>query len=77
MYDDLNNSIYSFLFDSIIICYLIEHCGLRPPTSLQIGLILHSSSNYFDFVGFPSVDEVGVLERGKDDVDIHPCLRGE
>ena len=30
MYAHLNNSIYSFLYDSIINTYLIEHCGLDP-----------------------------------------------
>lgn len=84
MYNHMNNSIYSFLFDSIINCYLIEHCGLRPPTSLQIGLVVHSNTDYFGSVGFPSVVdlglrvnnirkssveyEVGVFERGNDDV---------
>lgn len=84
MYDHMNNSVYSFLFDSIINSYLIEHCGLRPPTSPQIGLVVHSTSDYFGSVGFPSIVdlglrvnklgkssvtyEVGVFERGKDDV---------
>ena len=84
MYDHMNNSVYSFLFDSIINAYLIEHCGLRHSTSLQIGLVVHSNCEYFGPVGFPSVlhlglrvnklgtssvtYEVGVFERGKDDV---------
>ncbi len=84
MYDHMNNSVYSFLFDSIINSYLIEHCGLRPPTSSQIGLVVHSESEYFGPVGFPSIVdlglrvnrlgkssatyEVGVFEREKDEV---------
>lgn len=84
MYDHMNNSIYSFLFDSIINSYLIEQCGLRPPTSPQIGLVVHSTSEYFGSVGFPSIVdlglrvnklgkssvryEVGVFERGKEDI---------
>lgn len=84
MYDHMNNSIYSFLFDSIINSYLIEHCGLHPPTSLQIGLVVHSNADYFGSVGFPSIVdlglrvnklgrssvtyEVGVFEHGKEDL---------
>ena len=84
MYDHMNNSVYSFLFDSIINSYLIEHCGLHPPTASQIGLVVHSNADYFGSVGFPSIVdlglrvnklgnssatyEVGVFERGKDDV---------
>ena len=71
-------------FDSIINGYLIEHCGLDPPISLHIGLVVHSQCDYFGSVAFPSlVDlglrvsqlgnssvtyEVGVFERGADDV---------
>lgn len=84
MYDHMNNSVYSFLFDSIINSYLIERCGLRPSTSPQIGLVVHSYSNYFGSVAFPSIVdlglrvnklgkssvtyEVGFFERGFEDV---------
>ena len=30
MYGHMNNSIYAFLFDSIVNSYLIAHCGLDP-----------------------------------------------
>ncbi|EFW19680.1 hypothetical protein D8B26_007876 [Coccidioides posadasii str. Silveira] len=33
MYGHMNNSIYAFLFDSIINTYLIENCGLNPFSS--------------------------------------------
>ena len=100
--DHMNNSVYSFLylltkyaslcklmqdrFDSIINAYLIEHCGLRPPTSSQIGLVVHSHCDYFGSVAFPMVldlglrvnklgkssvaYEVGVFEKGKNDVRV-------
>ena len=84
MYDHMNNSVYSFLFDSIINAYLIGHCDLYPPTSPQVGLVVHSNIDYFGSVGFPSMldlglrvnnlgrssvtYEVGVFERGKEDV---------
>lgn len=100
--DHMNNSVYSFLylltkyaslcklmqarFDSIINAYLIEHCGLRPPTSSQIGLVVHSHCDYFGSVAFPMVldlglrvnklgtssvaYEVGVFEKGKDDARV-------
>ena len=64
--------------------FLIERCGLRPATSSQIGLVVHSSSDYFSPVGFPSVIdlglrvnklgnssvtyEIGVFERGVEEV---------
>ena len=98
----MNNSVYSFLyllpeyaslsrlmqirFDSIINAYLIEHCSLQPPTSSQIGLVVHSHCDYFGSVAFPMVldlglrvnklgkssvaYEVGVFEKGKDDARV-------
>ncbi|MCJ1314332.1 hypothetical protein MMC25_008013 [Agyrium rufum] len=84
MYDHMNNSIYSFLFDSIINAYLIEHCGLHPPTSKQYPIVVSSSCNFFGSVAYPTVldlgmrvtklgktsvtYEVGVFEQGHDDV---------
>lgn len=84
MYDHMNNSVYSFLFDSIVNAYLIEHCGRDPPTSDQIGLVVHSYCDYFGSVSFPAIVdlglrvnqlgkssvsyEVGVFKRGHDDV---------
>ncbi len=71
-------------FDSIINGYLIEHCGLRPPVSSQIGLVVQSQCSFFKPVAFPAVVdlglrvnslgkssvtyEVGVFEHGHDDV---------
>jgi acyl-CoA thioester hydrolase len=84
MYHHLNNSIYYFLFDSVVNTYLIKHCGLHPPTSSQIGLVVHSHCDYFAPVEFPAVVdlalrvnklgkssvtyEIGVFERGQDQV---------
>jgi acyl-CoA thioester hydrolase len=64
--------------------YLIAHCSLNPPTSSQIGLVVHSHCDYFAPVGFPAVVdlalrvnklgkssvtyEIGVFERGKEQV---------
>lgn len=89
MYDHMNNSIYYFLFDSVVNTYLTTHCKLHPPTSDLIGLVVHSHCDYFAPVGFPSlVDlalrvnklgkssvtyEIGVFESGKDEV----CAVGE
>lgn len=65
MYGHLNNSIYAFLFDSIINTYLVTHCGLNPsntppppnhpPKSTQIGLVVSSYCDYFSSVSFPDV----------------------
>lgn len=89
MYDHMNNSIYYFLFDSVVNTYLSTHCKLHPPTSDLIGLVVHSHCDYFAPVGFPSlVDlalrvnklgkssvtyEIAVFEQGKDTV----CAVGE
>ncbi|KAF2806399.1 Thioesterase/thiol ester dehydrase-isomerase [Mytilinidion resinicola] len=86
MYDHMNNSIYYFLFDSIVNTYLIERCALNPPTSDRIGLVVHSHCDYFSPVGFPAVVdlalrvnklgkssvtyEIGVFERGEDSVKV-------
>lgn len=42
MYSHMNNSIYYHLFDSIVNTYLIERCGLTPPSSPSIGLVVSS-----------------------------------
>ncbi|KAG8631595.1 hypothetical protein KVT40_000735 [Elsinoe batatas] len=84
MYDHLNNSIYYFLFDSVVNTYLIKHCALHPPTSPYIGLVVHSHCDYFAPVSFPAVvdlclrvkklghssvtHEIGVFEQGSDEV---------
>ncbi|KAF1921305.1 HotDog domain-containing protein [Ampelomyces quisqualis] len=84
MYHHLNNSTYYFLFDSVVNTYLIKHCALHPPTSPQIGLVVHSHCDYFAPVEFPAVVdlalrvnklgkssvtyEIGVFERGQDHV---------
>ncbi|KAK7908489.1 hypothetical protein PG985_015792 [Apiospora marii] len=58
MYDHMNNSIYNFLFDSVINSYLMEHCGLRPPTSAQHPLMAHTHCDYFSAISFPKVAEL-------------------
>ncbi|KAG9528744.1 Thioesterase/thiol ester dehydrase-isomerase, partial [Aureobasidium melanogenum] len=84
MYDHMNNSVYYFLFDSIVNTYLMTHCKLDPPTSPLIGLVVHSHCDYLAPVGFPAlVDlglrvkklgkssvtyEIGVFERGVEEV---------
>ncbi|OCK82600.1 Thioesterase/thiol ester dehydrase-isomerase [Lepidopterella palustris CBS 459.81] len=84
MYDHMNNSIYYFLFDSIVNTYLMTHCALNPPISSQIGLVVHSHCDYFAPVAFPAVVdlglranklgkssvtyEIGVFERGQVEV---------
>ena len=71
-------------FDSIINAYLIQYCGLLPPTSEQVGLVVHSHCDFFGSVAFPTLVDLGlrvnklgkssvtyeiaVFERGADDV---------
>jgi acyl-CoA thioester hydrolase len=73
-----------YSFDSVVNTYLIKHCALHPPTSAQIGLVVHSHCDYFAPVEFPAVVdlalrvnklgkssvtyEIGVFERGQDEV---------
>lgn len=80
----MNNSIYYLLFDSVVNTYLINHCSLDPPTSSQVGLVVHSHCDYMSPTGFPAtVDlclrvnklgkssvtyEIGVFERGVEEV---------
>ncbi|KAK7419809.1 hypothetical protein QQZ08_010697 [Neonectria magnoliae] len=89
MFDHLNNSVYNFLFDSIINSYLITHCNQDPPTSPQYGLVVHSHTDYYAPIAYPAVAdlalrvnklgrssvtyEVAVFERGVDAV----CAVGE
>lgn len=35
----MNNSIYNFLYDSVVNTYLIQRCGLRPKDGDQYGLV--------------------------------------
>jgi acyl-CoA thioester hydrolase len=67
-------------YDSVVNTYLIEECGLRPPTSPQYGLVVHSHVDFFGSIAFPAVAdlalrvnklgkssvtyEIGLFERG-------------
>ena len=80
----MNHSLSSHLFDSITNTYLITHCSLHPPTSPQVGLVVHSECDFFGSTAFPTVVElglrvnklgkssvtyeVGVFEKGQEDV---------
>ncbi|KAF2851401.1 thioesterase family protein-like protein [Plenodomus tracheiphilus IPT5] len=83
-YHHLNNSVYYYLFDSVVNTYLIQRCALHPPTSPQIGLVVHSHCDYLAPIEFPAVVdlalrvnklgkssvtyEIGVFEQGQDEV---------
>ncbi|KAK1750793.1 HotDog domain-containing protein [Echria macrotheca] len=60
MYDHMNNSIYNFLYDSVINDYLMKHCGLQPPTSPQYGMVVHSHNDYFASISFPACAELAL-----------------
>ncbi|KAF2800215.1 Thioesterase/thiol ester dehydrase-isomerase [Melanomma pulvis-pyrius CBS 109.77] len=81
MYHHLNNSIYYFLFDSVVNTYLINHCGLHPPSSPQIGLVVHSHCDYFAPIEFPAVVDLAlrVKKLGKSSVEyeIGVFVKGE
>ncbi|GJE97584.1 acyl-CoA thioesterase [Phanerochaete sordida] len=81
-YAHINNAVYYHFFDSIVNTYLIQHCGLTPPNSPLIGLVVSSFCHFYAPFSFPSVldlglrvsklgnssvtYEVGVFEEGKD-----------
>jgi acyl-CoA thioester hydrolase len=68
----------------VVNTYLIQHCSLHPPTSSQIGLVVHSHCDYLAPIEFPAVVdlalrviklgkssvtyEIGVFERGQEEV---------
>ncbi|CAG8975271.1 hypothetical protein HYALB_00007972, partial [Hymenoscyphus albidus] len=84
MYQHMNNSVYNFLFDSVVNAYLIQECGLKPATSSQYGLVVHSHGDFFGSIAFPAVAdlalrvkklgkssvtyEIGLFERGEEKV---------
>lgn len=69
-YAHINNSVYYHLFDSVVNTYLIQHCGLTPPDSPLIGLVVSSYCNFFSPLSFPAVLELGlsVTKLGKSSV---------
>lgn len=76
MYDHMNNSIYNFLYDSVINTYLMEHCDLHPSTSPQYGMVVHSHNNYFASISFPACAELAlrVNKIGKSSVTYEIAL---
>lgn len=63
-------------YDSIVNTYLIEECGLHPPTSPQYGLVVHSHSDFFGSIAFPAVAELAlrVDKLGKSSVTYEIAL---
>lgn len=63
-------------YDSVVNTYLIEHCGLHPPTSASYGLVVNSHSDYFASIAFPAVAELGlrVAKLGKSSVEYEFAL---
>ncbi|KAK0614963.1 HotDog domain-containing protein [Bombardia bombarda] len=76
MYQHMNNSIYNFLYDSVINTYLIKHCALDPQNSSQYGMVVHSHNDYFASISFPAVAELGlrVNKIGKSSVTYEIAL---
>jgi acyl-CoA thioester hydrolase len=59
-YAHMNNSTAYNLIDSIINTYLIKRCGLDPPNSSQLGLVVSSHAQYFASVSFPTTLDLGL-----------------
>ncbi|KAF4121463.1 acyl-CoA thioester hydrolase [Geosmithia morbida] len=60
MYHHMNNAVYNFLFDSIVNAYLIDECGLHPPTSAEHPLVAHLHTDFFSSISYPAVAELGL-----------------
>ncbi|KAI7784930.1 thioesterase superfamily protein [Diaporthe eres] len=75
-YSHMNNSVYNFLYDSVVNTYLMQHCGLRPKDGDQYGLVVHSHNDYFSSVAFPAVTELAlrVNKLGKSSVTYEVAL---
>ncbi|CAN8105749.1 unnamed protein product [Discula destructiva] len=75
-YAHMNNSVYNFLYDSVVNTYLIEHCGLRPADGEQYGLVVHSHNDYFGSISFPALAELAlrVNKLGKSSVTYEIAL---
>lgn len=56
--------------------YLINHCNLRPATSAQYGLVVHSHADFFGSIAFPAVAEMAlrVKKLGKSSVTYEVAL---
>ncbi|WYZ41929.1 hypothetical protein EsH8_V_000824 [Colletotrichum jinshuiense] len=76
MYHHMNNSIYNFLYDSVVNTYLIEQCKLSPAKSEQHVLVVHSHSDYFASISFPAVAQLAlrVNKLGKSSVTYEIAL---
>jgi acyl-CoA thioester hydrolase len=60
----------------VVNTYLIEECGLKPPTSSQYGLVVHSHGDFFGSIAFPAVAELAlrVNKLGKSSVTYEIAL---
>jgi acyl-CoA thioester hydrolase len=65
-----------FRYDSVVNTYLIEECGLHPPTSSQYGLVVHSHADFFGSIAFPAVADLAlrVNKLGKSSVTYEIAL---
>lgn len=72
----MNNSISYHLFDTIINSYLIERCGLTPPNTDIIGLVVSSHAQYFSALSFPGTIDSGlrVLKLGNSSVEYEVAI---
>ena len=63
-------------FDSVINTYLMEHCGLHPPSSTEHPLMAHTHRDYFSAISYPKVAELclRVNKLGKSSVTYEVAL---
>lgn len=59
-YGHVNNVVYYALFDTAVNQYLIQHAGLVPATSREIGVVVENHCQYFRSLSYPDLARVGV-----------------
>lgn len=60
-YGHLNNTVYYVLYDALINGYYTSHCNWDPASHPQIGLVVSSSTDYYEIIdGFPNPITLGL-----------------
>ncbi|KAI8333633.1 HotDog domain-containing protein [Chlamydoabsidia padenii] len=63
-YGHINNSVYYQYIDTVVNEYLIRNCGLEPldkTGTKPIGLVVHSSANFYSPASYPSIIQAGLI----------------
>lgn len=61
VYGHVNNVVYYSYFDTVVNQFLIEHAGLDPHRSREIGVVVETMCRYFKELSFPEVIDAGLV----------------